>query len=105
MIRCSTSFHIIIINCNVWLKDLIIFRIHSDLCNSVSTADRKLDKLSERINHKIDGSCNSFVSDNDLHCHIVSKNDFSMAVKKLKSDKLDVEGRVLSNNYIHDCNH
>ena len=25
-----------------------------------------------------------------------------MAVKKLKSDKSDVEGRVLSNNYIHD---
>ena len=72
-----------------------------DLYNSVPTADRKLDELSERINHKIDVSCNSTVKDNDLHCHIVSKNDVSMAVKILKSDKSDVEGRVLSNNYIH----
>ena len=28
-----------------------------------------------------------------------------MAVKKLKSDKFDVEGRVLSNNYIHGTDH
>ena len=28
-----------------------------------------------------------------------------MAVKKLKSDKSDVEGRVLSNNYIHGTDH
>ena len=69
--------------------------------NSVPTADRKLDNLSERINYKIDVSCNSSVKDNDLHCHIVSKNDVIMAVKRLKSDKSDVEGRVLSNNYIH----
>ena len=63
-------------------------------------ADPKLNELSERINHKSDVLCNSTVKDNDLHCHIVSKNDVSMAVKKLKSDKSDVEGRVLSNNYM-----
>ena len=28
-----------------------------------------------------------------------------MAVKRLKSDKSDVEGRVLSNNYIHGIDH
>ena len=71
----------------------------------MTTTDRKLDELSERINHKIDVSCNSSVKDNDLHCHIVSKNDVSMAVKRLKLEKSDVEGRVLSNNYIHDTNH
>ena len=76
-----------------------------DLYNSVPTADRKLDELSERINHKIDVSCNSSVKDNDLHCHIVSKNDVSKAVKRLKLDKSDVEGRVLSNNYIHGTDH
>ena len=32
---------------------------------------------------------------------IKSKNDIFKAVGKLKSDKIDVEGRVLSNNYIH----
>ena len=41
------------------------------------------------------------MKDNDLHCHVVSKNDIIKAVGKLKSDKMDVEGRVLSNNYIH----
>ena len=54
-----------------------------DLYNSVPTADPKLDDLSKRINHKIDVSCNSSVEDNDLHCHIVSKNDVSMPVNKL----------------------
>ena len=68
-----------------------------NLYNSVPTADRKLDELSERINHKIAVSCNSAVKDNNLHRHIVNKNDVSIAVKKLKSDKFDVEGRVLSN--------
>ena len=57
------------------------------------------------MDHKIDVSCNSSVKDNDLHCHKVSKNDVSMAVKRLKSDKSDVEGRVLSNNYIHGTDH
>ena len=32
---------------------------------------------------------------------VVSKNDIFKVVGKLKSDKIDVEGRVLSNNYIH----
>ena len=72
-----------------------------DLYNNVPTADRKLDELSECIYHKIDVSCKYSVKDNDLHCHIVSKNDVSMAVKRLKSDISDVEGKVLSNNYIH----
>ena len=76
-----------------------------NLYNSVPTTDRKLDELSERINNKIDVLCNSSVKDNNLHCHIVSKNDVSMVVKKLKSDKCDVEGRVLSNNYIHGTDH
>ena len=37
-----------------------------DLYNSVPTADRKLDELSERINHKIDVSCNSSVKEISL---------------------------------------
>ena len=41
-----------------------------NLCNSVPTADRKLDELAERINHKIAILCNSSVKDNNLHCHI-----------------------------------
>ena len=42
------------------------------LYNSVPTADRKLDELSERINYKIDFLCYSSVKDNDLHCQFLS---------------------------------
>ena len=61
----------------------------------------KLNSLSECISSKIELLFNSAIKDNDLHCHLVSKNDIFKAVGKLKSDKIDVEGRVLSNNYIH----
>ena len=73
----------------------------SHLYNSVPTAAMKLNSLSEYIRSKIELLCNSAIKDNDLHCHVVSKNDIFKAVGKLKSDKIDVEGRVLSNNYIH----
>ena len=73
----------------------------SHLYNSVPTATMKLNSLSECISSKIALLCNSAIKDNDLHCHVVSKNDIFKAVGKLKSDKIDVEGRVLSNNYIH----
>ena len=61
----------------------------------------RLNSLSECISSKIELFCNSAIKDNDLHCHVVSKNDIFKVVGKLKSDKIDVEGRVLSNNYIH----
>ena len=73
----------------------------SHLCNSVPTATMKLNSLSECISSKIELLCNSAIKDNDLHCHVVSKNDVFKAVGKLKSDNIDIEGRVLSNNYIH----
>ena len=72
----------------------------SNLYNSVPTATMKLNSLSECISSKIE-LCNSAIKYNDLHCHVVSKNDIFKAVGKLKSDKIDVGGRVLSNNYIH----
>ena len=65
----------------------------------------KLNSLSECINSKIELLCNSAIKDTDLHCHVVSKKDVFKAVRKLKSDKTDVEGRVLSNNYIHGTNY
>ena len=73
----------------------------SHLYNSVPTATMKLNSLSECISSKIELLCNSALKDNDLHCHVVSKNDIFKAVGRLKSDKIEVEGRVLSNNYIH----
>ena len=73
----------------------------SHLYNSVPTETMKLNSLSDNISSKIELLCNSAIKDNDLHCHVVSKNDIFKAVGKLKSDKIDVEGRVLSNNYIH----
>ena len=73
-----------------------------DLYNSVPTAHQKLDELSISIIIKLMFHVIPLLRIMIyLHCHIVSKNDVSIAVKKLKSDKSDVEGRVLCNNYIH----
>ena len=77
----------------------------SHLHNSAATATMKLNSLSECISSKIELLCNSAIKDNDLHCHVVSKNDIFEAVGKLKSDKIDLEGRVFSNNYIHGTNY
>ena len=47
----------------------------SHLYNSVPTATMKLNSLSECISSKIELLYNSAIKDNDLHCHVVSKND------------------------------
>ena len=39
------------------------------------TATMMLNSLSECINSKTELLCNSAIKDNDLHCHVVSKND------------------------------
>ena len=68
----------------------------SHLYNSVPTATMKLNSLSECISSKIELLCNSTIKDNDLHAQEISKNDVFKAVGKVKSDKIDVEGRVLT---------
>ena len=77
----------------------------SQFYNSVTTVKVKLCSLSECKNSKIELFCNSAIKDNDLHCHLVSKNDVFKVVGKLKSDKIIIEGRMLSNNYTHGTNY
>ena len=36
-----------------------------------------------------------------MHCHIISSADVSIAIKKLKSDKVNDNGFVYSNNFKH----
>ena len=45
--------------------------------------------------------CDSDVMDHNLHCHIICRNDVKNAVMKLKSDKIDESGALLSNNFTH----
>ena len=40
-------------------------------------------------------------SSNCVHCHLISSTDVSTAVSKLKTDKVNDNGMIYSNNFIH----
>ena len=66
------------------------------LFNSVRTSDIKLSNLQKSISNKVSTDCNSqpHVDDKDTsHCHIVSKHDVRKAISKLKTDKIDEQGK------------
>ena len=74
------------------------------LFNSVRTSDIKLSNLQKSISNKVSTDCNSqpHVDDKDTsHCHIVSKHDVRKAISKLKTDKIDEQGKCFSNNFIY----
>ena len=74
------------------------------LFNSVRTSDIKLSNLQKSISNKVSTDCNSqpHVDDKDSsHCHIVSKHDVRKAISKLKTDKIDEQGKCFSNNFIY----
>ena len=57
-----------------------------------------MDSLINRIN--VHPNCNA-VSNNDIHCHVITKFDVLEAVKKLKPDKVNEYGLLLSENCIN----
>ena len=60
--------------------------------------------MQKSISNKISTDCNSqpHVDDKDTsHCHIVSKHDVRKAISKLKTDKIDEQGKCFSNNFIY----
>ena len=68
------------------------------LFNSVRTSDIKLSNLQKSISNKVSTDCNS---QPHIHCHIVSKHDVRKAINKLKTDKIDEQGKCFSNNFIY----
>ena len=60
--------------------------------------------MQKSISKKVSTDCNSqpHVDDKDTsHCHIVSKHDVRKAISKLKTDKIDEQGKWFSNNFIY----
>ena len=70
------------------------------LFNSVNSSKENLDSLYDCMTSRIENECNS-VCDDKLHCHVIYTSDVTAAIKKLKIDKIDEEGIVLSNNFIN----
>ena len=59
--------------------------------------------MQKSISNKVSTDCNSqpHVDDKDTsHCHIVSKHAVRKAISKLKTDKIDEQGKCFLNNFI-----
>ena len=73
---------------------------YSILYNSVSSSSDSMDALHERIRHAIETQCDTNV-ESSLHTHSVSTADVIKAVKRLKTDKYNDDGIIMSNNFQH----
>ena len=73
---------------------------YSILYNSVSSSSDSIDALHERIRHAIETQCDTNV-ESSLHTHSVSTADVIKAVKRLKTDKYNDDGIIMSNNFQH----
>ena len=71
---------------------------YSILYNSVSSTSDSMDALHERIRHAIETQCDTNV-ESSLHTHSVSTADVIKAVKRLKTDKYNDDGNIMSNNF------
>ena len=61
--------------------------------------------IKTRIDSEVANVCNTtktYESSNCVHCHLISSTDVSTAVSKLKTDKVNDNGMIYSNNFIHE---
>ena len=57
-----------------------------------------------QIDSEVANVCNTTKtceSSNCVHCHLIGSTDVSTAVSKLKTDKVNDNGMIYSNNFIH----
>ena len=73
---------------------------YSILYNSVSSSSDSIDALHERTRHAIETQCDTIV-ESSLHTHSVSTADVIKVVKRLKTDKYNDDGIIMSNNFQH----
>ena len=60
--------------------------------------------MKTQIFSEVANTCNTTKtceSSNCVHCHHISNTDVSTAVSKLKTDKINDNGMIYSNNFIH----
>ena len=67
------------------------------------TNEETVDAIAENIDIDIQKYCSSKVNrdENYVHCHVISRDDVRNAVNKLKSSKIDEDGRFYSESIIH----
>ena len=71
------------------------------LFNSVRSCSKKLNLIEECISDREHNVCNNFTNDNAYHCHTICQKDVQKAIFKLKSNKIDEDGMLFSDNCIH----
>ena len=70
------------------------------LFNSVTSSSESLENVYNCISKKVEKYCCSHSANNEEHCHVIRKYDVNTAIAKLKTDKIDEGGILLSNNFI-----
>ena len=82
------------------IADLFLRDKYSILCNSVSSSSDSTDALHERIRNAIETQCDAN-AESSLHTHSVWTADVINAFKRLKTDKYNDDGIIMSNNFQH----
>ena len=72
---------------------------YNTLYNSATSHSTLMDSLRSQIHLNVHTNCNAD-SNNDIHCHVIIKFDVMKLVKKLKPDKVNDDGLLLSENCI-----
>ena len=74
------------------------------LFNSVQCFKEESELMKTQIDSEVVNVCNTTKtceSSNCVHCHLISSTDVSTAVSKLKTDKVNDNGMIYSNNFTH----
>ena len=73
---------------------------YSILYNSVPSSSEAMDYLHERIRHAVETQCDAN-AESSMQTHSVSTADVIKTVKRLKTDKYNDDGIIMSNNFQH----
>ena len=74
------------------------------LFNSVQCSKEESELMKTQIDSEVANGCNTTKiceSSNCVHCHLISSTDVSTAVSKPKTGKVNDNGMIYSNNFIH----
>ena len=84
---------------------LIYLTISTNASLKVCRAQKKSELIKTQIDSEVVNVCNATntcENSNGVHCHLISNTAVSTAVSKLKTDKVNDNGMIYSNNFIHE---
>ena len=91
------------VNGNIQIVNLFKDK-YEHLLNSVQCSKEESELMKTQIDSEVANVCNTTKtceSSNCVHFHLISSTDVSTAVSKLKTDKVNDNGMIYSNNFIH----